>query len=138
MGDANVEVLEAMYDAFGRGDVPAVLAGMTDDVEWHEAENMPYGPSPVHGPQAVAENVFAPLIGDIPDFTVTPEEFIGSGDTIAVVTRYGGTGKATGKELDMPVIHVFDFRDGKVARFRQFADGRTFTEVARAEAAATA
>lgn len=110
----------------------------TDDVQWFEAPNMPYGPSPLHGPQEVAEKVFGPLTQDIPDFSVTPEEFIGSGDTIAVVTRYRGTGKATGKPLDLPVVHVFDMRDGKVARFRQFTDSATFNEVARAEAATTA
>lgn len=138
MGDANVEVLKAMYDAFARGDVPAVLGSMTDDVEWHEADNMPYE-GPFHGPQEVAEKVLGPLIEDIPDFSVTPEEFIASGDTVAVVTRYRGNGKTTGRQLDIPVVHIFDLRDGKVARFRQFADGRTFSEVARgAEAAASA
>jgi len=33
-----------------------------------------------------------------------------------------GTGKATGKALDVPVVHVWDIRDGKLARFRQFID----------------
>ena len=137
MGDQSVEVVKRMYDAFGRGDVPGVLSVMTDDIEWFAAESMPYG-GPYHGPQEVAENIFGPVMEDIPDFTVTPEQLIGSGDTIAAVTRYRGTGKATGKQLDLPVVHVFDMRDGKVARFRQFIDTMKFREVVGAETAATA
>ena len=30
----NVEVVHQAYAAFGRGDIPAVLSALTDDVEW--------------------------------------------------------------------------------------------------------
>jgi ketosteroid isomerase-like protein len=43
---------------------------------------------------------------------------MGSGETVAAVVRYTGTGKATGKTLDLPVVHIWDIRDGKLARFR--------------------
>jgi len=137
MGERSVEVLKDAYEAFGRGDVPAVLEAMTDDIEWYEAEGMPYG-GVYHGGDAVVQNVFGPITTDIVDFTVAPEEFIASGDTVAVVVRYTGTGKATGKELDLPVVHVWDVRDGKIARFRQFADTARFLEVVPMEVATTA
>lgn len=78
---------------------------------------------------------FGPLAQDIPDFAATPEELIASGDTVAVVAHYTGTGKATGKELDLRVVHVWDVRDGKIARFRQFADTAKFLEVVPPEIA---
>ena len=132
METSSVEVVRGVYDAFGRGDVPAVLGAMADDIEWYEAEGMPYGG--VHrGPQAVAEKVFAPLVADVEGFTVSPEDVIASGDRVAVVSRYTGTGKATGRSLDLPVAHVWDVRDGKIARFRQFADTAKFLEVVPAE-----
>lgn len=65
-----------------------------------------------------------------------PEEFIGSGETVAAVVRYQGTGKASGKALDLPVVHIWDIRDGKLARFRQFIDTVKFAEVVPASAAA--
>jgi ketosteroid isomerase-like protein len=77
----------------------------------------------------VAQNVFGPLIQDIPNFAATPEEIIASGDTVAVVARYTGTGKGTGKELDLPVVHVWDVRNGQIAQFRQFVDTAKFLEV---------
>ena len=52
-----------------------------------------------------------------------------SGDTVAVVARYTGTGKETGRELNLNVVHVWNVRGGKIARFRQFADTAKFLEV---------
>jgi len=135
MSEQNVEFVKGIYDAFSRGDVPAVLGAFTDDIEWFEAEGMPYGG--LHrGPEAVAQNVFGPITEDVEDFAVTPEQIIGSGATLAAVVRYTGTGKATGKVLDVPVVHIWEIRDGKLARFRQFIDTVKFAEVVPAGVAA--
>ena len=32
--EQNIDTVKAMYDAFGRGDVDAVLECCTDDVDW--------------------------------------------------------------------------------------------------------
>jgi len=133
----SVQVVRDAYEAMARGDLPALLGAMADDVEWHEAEGMPYG-GVYHGADAVAHNVLGPITTDIPDFAVTPEEYIAEGESVAVVVRYTGSGKATGKELNLPVVHVWDVRDGKIARFRQFADTASFLEVVPAAAATTA
>jgi uncharacterized protein len=97
---------------------------------------MPYG-GVYHGGEAIAQNVFGPLIEDISDFTVKPEEFIASGDTVATVTRYTGTGKSSGNDLDLSAVHVWDVSDGKITRFRQFIDTAKFLEVVPAEVATT-
>ena len=128
MSEQNVELVKSVYGAFARGDVPAVLGAFADDIEWYEAEGMPYG-GLHHGGEAVAQNVFGPITEDVEGFAVVPEELIGSGGTVAAVVRYTGTGKATGKALDLPAVHVWDIRDGKLARFRQFIDTVKFTEV---------
>ncbi len=134
MGTESADLVRSIYEAFGRGDVPGVLGAMAEDIEWHEAEGMPYG-GVHHGPNAVVQSVFGPVLQDVPDFTVTPEEFIASGDQVAVIARYRGTGAASGERLDLPVMHVWDVRDGKVARFRQFADTVKFLEVVPATVA---
>jgi uncharacterized protein len=135
MSDQNVEFVKSTYEAFGRGDVPAVLGAFAEDIEWFEAEGLPYGG--LHrGRDAVAQDVFGPITEDVEGFAITPEEVIGSGATIAAVVRYTGTGKATGKALDLPVVHVWDIRDGKLARFRQFIDTVKYAEVVPASVAA--
>jgi ketosteroid isomerase-like protein len=133
MNEQNVALVQGMYDAFGRGDVPAVLGAMDDNIEWYEAEGLPYG-GLYNSPQAVAENVFGRVIEDVEGFTVTPEEFFTGGDEVVVIARYTGTGAATGKSLDVPVVHALTVRDGKVARFRQFMDTVKFNEVLAVEA----
>jgi ketosteroid isomerase-like protein len=137
MGEQSVEFLKGLYAAFGRGDVPAVLGGWADDIEWNEAEGMPYG-GVYRGGDAVVQNVFGPIATDVEGFAVTPEEFVGSGETVAVVVRYTGTGKVTGKSLDVPVVHVWDIRDGKITRFRQFIDTVRFAEVVPADVSVAA
>jgi len=128
MAEENIEFVKGLYAAFARGDVPAVLDGFANDIEWHEAEGMPYG-GVYRGGEAVVQNVFGPISTDVEGFAVTPEELIGSGDSVAAVVRYTGTGKVTGKSLDVPVVHVWDIRDGELTRFRQFIDTVKFAEV---------
>jgi hypothetical protein len=137
MGEQSVEFLKGLYAAFGRGDVPAVLSGFADDIEWYEAEGMPYG-GLYRGGNAVLQNVFGPIATDVEGFAVTAEEFVGSGDTVAAVVRYTGTGKVTGKTLDVPVVHLWDIRDGKITRFRQFIDTVRFAAVVPADVSVAA
>jgi ketosteroid isomerase-like protein len=66
------------------------------------------------------------------------EELVGSGGTVAAILRYTGTGKATGQALDVPAVHVWDLRDGRLARFRQFIDTVKYAEVVPAGVATTA
>src|SRR6187455_1768499 len=128
MSEQSVEVVKGIYAAFARGDVPGVLGAFADQIEWYEAEGMPYGG--LHrGGEAVAENVFGPISEDVEGFAVTPEEFMASGDTVAVVTRYTGTGKATGEPLDQTAVHVWDIEGDKAVRFRHFMDTVKFAEV---------
>ncbi len=137
MSEQSVEVVKGIYDAFTQGDVPAVLGAFAPDIEWYEAEGMPYGG--LHrGPDAVAQNVFGPIAEDVDGFAVTPEELIGSDGTVAAVVRYTGTGKTTGKALDVPVVHVWDVRDGRITRFRQFIDTVKFAEVVPADVSVAA
>jgi len=44
--------------------------------------------------------------------------------------RYHATRcKPTGKPLDAQVVHIWDFRDGKVVRWQQYVDTRQLAEV---------
>ena len=41
MTEQNVKVVRAVYDSFAAGDVDAVFAAMTPEIEWDESEGMP-------------------------------------------------------------------------------------------------
>jgi ketosteroid isomerase-like protein len=117
----NVEVTQAAYAAFARGDIPAVLASMDPKVEWTDAEGFPYGGTYV-GPDAVSANVFRRLPQEWDGFGADAEEFIDAGDIVFVLGTYRGTAKATGKSFRARFCHVWRLRDGKLARFEQFTD----------------
>ena len=127
----NVETLRGAYEAFGRGDVPAVLEVFDPNIAWREAESNPYKPDgePWIGGDAVVQNLFIRLGTEWDGFTVTPNEFHDAGDTIAVECRYTGAYKATGKSIDAQVCHVWKFRDGKATSFQQYVDTAQLQEV---------
>src|SRR5688572_23713297 len=120
----NVRLLKDLYEAFGRGDIPAVLGAMTPEMRWSLAEGNPYMPSGGAwvGPNAVLNNLFMKLGAEWDGFTVHPKLFHGAGDSVIVEIRYSGTYKATGKSMDAQACHVWDVKDGKVTRFQQYVD----------------
>jgi len=120
---SNADVVHGMYAAFQKGDIPAVLAAMTPDIIWNEAENFIYADNnPYVGPEAILQGVFMRLGGEWNGFNVRAEEVIDAGDTIVSRGRYGGAFKATGKEINAQFVHVWKFKDGKIASFQQYVD----------------
>ena len=128
---SNVDIISGLYAAFGRGDVPAVLGGMAPDIHWHEAEGNPYRPSGEAwiGPEAVVNNLFMKLAEEWDGFAVHPESFHGAGDVVVVELRYSGTYKATGKDVDAQVCHVWTVKDGKITKFQQYVDTAKMQDV---------
>jgi hypothetical protein len=127
----NGELVKALYDAFGRGDVPAVLGAFDPHIQWREAESFKYADgNPYDGPQAVAAGVFQRLASDVENFTVLPGQFVDGGDTVVVEGRYRGKFKATGASVDAQFAHVWQLRDGKVVRFQQYTDTKQWADAA--------
>jgi ketosteroid isomerase-like protein len=134
MSNENVELVRAIYAAFGAGDIEGVVSRMAPDIEWNEAENFPYADgNPYRGPEAILGGVFARLGGEWDGFAPTPEEFLDAGDAVLVLGRYTGTYKATGRPVDAQMVHLWRVRDGKAVRFDQYTDTLQF---ARATGAA--
>jgi len=117
----NADLARALYSAFGRGDIAAVLATLAPDVHWTEAEGGPYGGVSI-GPEAVLENVFMKLGGEWDSYSAVPHQFVAQGDTVVALGDYSGTYKATGKSFSAPFAHVWKFRDGRAVSFRQHTD----------------
>lgn len=121
MSSETVAVIESLYAAFAKGDVPAVLGGLAADIAWTEAEGFPYAGT-YHGPGAVLEGVFLRIATDWDGFSAVPAEFVDGGDTVVALGTYGGTYKATGKSFRADFAHVWKLRDGQAWRFVQYAD----------------
>src|SRR5918993_3351661 len=130
MSQENVESVRGIYEAFGRGDVPAVLGQMDQAIEWREAENFIYADrNPYVGPQAVLEGVFMRLGTEWEGFSVTPEEWLDAGNRVVVLGTYKGTHRETAKRVRAQFAHVWSLNEGRVARFQQYTDTKQFAEV---------
>ena len=129
MSQQSVEVIRGVYDSFGRGDVPAVLGQMDQQIEWNEAENFIYADrNPYLGPQAILEGVFMRYGSEWLGFTVNPEEWLDAGNHVVVLGTYAGTHKETGKEVRAQFAHVWGVRGGRVVRFQQYTDTKQFAD----------
>lgn len=120
---SNGDVIRGVYAAFQKGDIPAVLAAMTPDIVWNEAENFIYADrNPYVGPEAILQGVFMRLGGEWNGFAVREEDLIDAGDTVVTTGRYGGAYKTTGQSINAQFVHVWKFRNGKIASFQQYVD----------------
>lgn len=130
MAEANVTAVQALYDSFAEGDVDAVLAGLSADIEWNEAENFIYADgNPYKGPEAVAEGVFARIGGEWEYWNLEDKSFSSLGTSGVLVTgRYKGKHKASGNELDAQFAHVWNVVEGKPASFQQYTDTKAAAE----------
>lgn len=122
--DRNIETIKAMYEAFGRGDLDAILELVTDDVDW--STNAAIASAPWYGPRHGKDGVrgFFEGIGQTGPVTeFTPLSFASNddGDVFAFI-RYAFTVTATGKHVAMNLHHYWKFREGKVCFVRSAED----------------
>ncbi|MHA6780380.1 nuclear transport factor 2 family protein [Pseudonocardia saturnea] len=122
-----LQVVRATYEAFGRGDIPAVLSHWHPQIAWTEPAGSPYAGTHT-GPQAVVDNVFADLTVTWTGFTVTPDEYIDAGDIVVVLGHFTGAYTATGKSFRVRFAHIVRVRDGLVTTFESIADTKLFVD----------
>jgi uncharacterized protein len=78
----NVDVVNRLYAGFAAGDISAVTATFTDDIEWTEAAGFPYAGTYV-GAEAILANVFMRLGTEWDGYTAAPDLVIADGDQVA-------------------------------------------------------
>lgn len=116
-------VVEAAYAAVAVGDMARFAGLMAPDIVWNEAEGNPYADkNPYIGPDAVMSGLFARLGEEWDDFSATPQEYVATGDRVVVFGRYKEVYKATGIALDIPFVHSWTVKDGKLSAFQQYTD----------------
>jgi ketosteroid isomerase-like protein len=124
---SNLENVKAIYDAFGRGDVPAILDHLADDVEWDQ-DAPGYG-IPIYEPGAGKEHAqhFFEALQDLEIRRFEPTNFLGGGNQVAVPINLEVEVESTRKTVEALEIHLWTFGDdGKVSRFFHCVDRHAF------------
>lgn len=118
----NIELVKKGYEAFGKGDIPALTKLFAEDIKWRvpEVENSPFT-GKYDGREAV-EGFFA-LLGETEDFThFAPREYIAQNDKVVVLGSMTATVRETSREYKSDWVHIFTVKDGKIADFLEFFD----------------
>jgi len=119
----NTKVVQDAYAAFGRGDIPALLTHIADDVVWAgvygAASHVPTA-GERRGKAAVAE--FFKQVGEHVQFSqFEPREFVATGDKVVALGHYAAT-TSMKKTFESDFAMVFTVRNGKVVHFQEFCD----------------
>ena len=120
MSQENVRAVGEASAAFNRGDLDAWIEYWTDDLDYRAVEGAPDDHGPILGKDAL--RAYAQDWRDtFDDFTQEPVEQIDAGDDkVIVVFRVSGRAKLSGVETDLTYAALYTFRDGKVARGREY------------------
>jgi ketosteroid isomerase-like protein len=111
------ETVQAMYAAFGRGDIATLLEHVTDDVVWtHRGSiGLPYMGT-FHGKQALLQ-----WFGDVAEYdgiqAFEPREFLAGPDHVTVLGWERTQALPGGGVFETDWVHVMNLRGGKVCRF---------------------
>lgn len=125
MGD-NAATAKTVYDAFAKGDVPAVLGAMDPKIDWREPVTLPFDDQV--GPDSVAQGTFAKIFELFDEFTVNPTEIFDAGDAVFATGVYRGTSKSGGT-LEADFLHHWGFGpDGKITYFRTHTDTKLWLD----------
>lgn len=132
----NRALVQRGYDAFGRGDIPALLELLAEDVQW-ETPGPPELPTAGsrRGHQQVSE--FFETINSLYDLQAFEAQvFVAEGDRVVVLGTETARVKATGKVLNTNWAHVFTVRNGQVVAFQEYLDtAAVMAELKAAQAA---
>lgn len=124
----NMQTVQRTFEAFGRGDVPAFIETLSEDVEWTiaGASNVPYAGTR-HGHEGAVE--FLQVLGGSVEFEAfEPREFVAQGDKVAVIGFERGRVRATNKTFDNPWVLVFTLAAGKIKKFQSYEDTHAVSE----------
>jgi ketosteroid isomerase-like protein len=99
--DDNIKAIQAIYEAFGRGDVATILEALTDDVDW----------------ATDTSSTAAPWYGVRKGKAAVTAFFEAFGSAMEVEES-----RATGEVMDMNLHHYFVFRGSKIAFYRGTED----------------
>lgn len=122
--DAILALLARRADAWRRLDVAALLADYADDA----VVESPLAGGTMHGPDQIKQ-VFQTYFAAFPHLTMEQGEVLVDGQRAAVLATFSGKDQggfmgmpASGRQVTIPVVFLYEFRDGKIVRDRRVYD----------------
>ena len=118
MSNDNAELLRGTYEAFGRGDIPAVLGALDENIAWNTPAVLPHA-MPVAGRDDVGA-FFQKLASMWEGFWLEIDDIVASADRVCAIGRAGGT--LDGVQASYGFVHAWTVQDGILVRFDEYVD----------------
>jgi ketosteroid isomerase-like protein len=132
MSRLSEDVISGLYAAFGRGDLPAVLAMVDQDIDWHTPENLPHG-GDFRGREAVG-GFFRGIGERWESLAVELEALVSGGDRVIALARAHGRLRGTGEEFEYSAAHAWTLRGETPVRFDEYVNAPVSLPAAHAVA----
>ncbi len=118
-----IEIIQSIYAAFGRGDIPAILEVLHEDVRW-DADVVDHGipwVRPRRGKQAVVG--FFETLSQLEFKKFNVRNLLVGGNQVAAVIDLELVVKATGRSVSDVEVHLWTLDDaGRVTAMRHLID----------------
>lgn len=123
--DRALFIVEQHFAAENAHDIPATLATYAEDLTWDDVSNPE---CPIQGKEAAARN-YAEILATIPDLEMVSTLRFASGEHVIDESILSGHVRgaflgieADGAPISFRILHVFDIRDGLIAREQAWFD----------------
>jgi ketosteroid isomerase-like protein len=132
---SNIDTVKEMYEAFGRGDIPAIIEKLDPNVEWDVESFTPGIPwlKPLRG----ASNVpaFFESLAPLSFQRFDPHTFFEDGNKVFALIAIDATHNASGKKYHFPYEgHLWLFNAaGKVVKYQHVTDTAQHQRMAKGE-----
>jgi ketosteroid isomerase-like protein len=125
MSEINIRIVEEIYAAFRRGDVPGIMEHISEDLRHFgvvsETKLIPWH---IQITKKKDVPLFFQAIAESSDFTrFEPRDFAAAADNVYCTISFDATFKKNGKTISVDnTVHRFTFRNGKVIEWRGTED----------------
>ncbi len=118
---SNLTAVQRLYAALAQGDHAIARELFAPEIEWIHTAGFPGGGRHV-GAEAVVHEVFDQHRDDWTEWQAVVHQWLEMGDTVVALGEYRGTSRETARFMTAAFAHVYDLQDGKIIRFREYAD----------------
>jgi len=118
MSESPLELVRKFCDAWGEGDLDAIVAYFTDDAVYH---NIPI--DPVSGRDAIKATI-AGFTAGVEKIEFRVHHIVAEGNV--VLTERTDVFVTADKQIELPVMGTFEVSGGKIAAWRDYFDMNQF------------